>query len=100
MSPFSVSIIIPAHNAAATLAETTASLLSQTTSHWEAIIVGDRSGRLMVPRENPNALAAAIKSLLDDATWRIALGRVAQQHAATAFSLKSVGQQLRQALNV
>ncbi|WP_017299502.1 trifunctional glycosyltransferase/class I SAM-dependent methyltransferase/polysaccharide deacetylase [Nodosilinea nodulosa] len=43
MIPFSVSIIIPAHNAAATLAETTASLLSQTTSHWEAIIVDDGS---------------------------------------------------------
>ena len=58
---------------------------------------GEQSGGLMVLRENPNALAAAIEVLLDDATWRIALGKLAQQRAA-AFSLKSVGQQLRQTL--
>lgn len=65
----------------------------------DILVDGERSGGLMVPRGNPNALAAAIRSLLEDATWRIALGQFAQQRAATAFSLKSVGQQLRQALN-
>ncbi|HEY9655097.1 MAG TPA: glycosyltransferase family 4 protein, partial [Crinalium sp.] len=59
---------------------------------------GEQSGGLMVLRENPNALAAAIERLLDDATWRIALGKLAQQRVAAAFSLKSVGQQLRQTL--
>ncbi|MBD2109856.1 trifunctional glycosyltransferase/class I SAM-dependent methyltransferase/polysaccharide deacetylase [Nodosilinea sp. FACHB-13] len=43
MHPSSISIIIPAHNSAATLAETLASLLKQTTLHWEAIIVDDGS---------------------------------------------------------
>jgi peptidoglycan/xylan/chitin deacetylase (PgdA/CDA1 family)/2-polyprenyl-3-methyl-5-hydroxy-6-metoxy-1,4-benzoquinol methylase len=38
-----VSIIIPAHNAAATIAETIESLLVQTCSHWEAIIIDDGS---------------------------------------------------------
>ncbi|MBD2578570.1 glycosyltransferase [Oscillatoria sp. FACHB-1406] len=38
-----VSVIIPAHNAAATLAETLESLLAQTYPHWEAIVVDDGS---------------------------------------------------------
>lgn len=61
---------------------------------------GERSGGLMVPRGNSGALAAAIVGLLGDASRRVALGRFAQQRAATAFSLKSVGQQLRQTLRV
>lgn len=39
----SVSVIIPAHNAAATLAETLESLLAQTFRDWEAVIVDDGS---------------------------------------------------------
>lgn len=38
-----VSVIIPAHNAASTLAETLESLLAQTYPHWEAIVVDDGS---------------------------------------------------------
>lgn len=52
MTSFSVSIIIPAHNAAETLAETIASLLGQTTPDWEAIIVDDGS------RDETGAIAA------------------------------------------
>lgn len=39
----SISIILPAHNAAATLPETLASLQAQTFPHWEAIIIDDAS---------------------------------------------------------
>ncbi len=39
----SVSVIIPAYNAADTLAETIAALLAQTYPHWEAIVVDDGS---------------------------------------------------------
>ena len=38
-----LSIVIPAHNAAATLAETLDSLLAQTRGDWEAIVVDDGS---------------------------------------------------------
>lgn len=41
--PFPVSIIIPAYNAAVTLAETLASLQSQTHRDWEAIVVENGS---------------------------------------------------------
>ncbi|OUL28411.1 glycosyl transferase family 2 [Nostoc sp. T09] len=38
-----VSVVIPAHNAAQTIAETIKSLLCQTYPHWEAIVVDDGS---------------------------------------------------------
>ncbi|RPJ58852.1 MAG: glycosyltransferase [Acidobacteria bacterium] len=38
-----VSVIIPAHNAAVTLADTLGSLLAQTFSDWEAIVIDDGS---------------------------------------------------------
>src|SRR5256885_17259435 len=38
-----VSVVIPAHNAAATLAETLGSLHAQTFQGWEAVIVDDGS---------------------------------------------------------
>src|SRR6266508_5717575 len=38
-----VSVIIPAHNAAATIAETLDSLCAQTYTDWEAIVVDDGS---------------------------------------------------------
>jgi starch synthase len=66
----------------------------------DILVEGERSGGLMVARDDPNALAEAIDCLLDNATWRSALGKLAQQRVAAAFSLKSVGQQLRQTLNL
>src|SRR5688572_13630116 len=42
MNP-SISIIIPAYNAAATIAETIESLLSQNFKDWEAVVVDDGS---------------------------------------------------------
>jgi starch synthase len=66
----------------------------------DILVEGERSGGLMVARDDPNALAEAINCLLDNATWRSALGKLAQQRVAAAFSLKSVGQQLRQTLNL
>lgn len=38
-----VSIIIPAYNAAKTIADTLNSLLAQTSAHWEAVVVNDGS---------------------------------------------------------
>jgi glycosyltransferase involved in cell wall biosynthesis len=37
------SVIVPARNADATLSKTLNSLLSQTESNWEAIVIDDRS---------------------------------------------------------
>lgn len=61
----------------------------------DILVAGERSGGLMVPRENPGALAGAIGRMLDHPDWRKALGEHAQQRATTAFSLESVSQQLR-----
>jgi glycosyltransferase involved in cell wall biosynthesis len=47
-----VSVIIPAHNAARTIAETLASLQAQTWPDWEAIVVDDGS------RDETAAIAA------------------------------------------
>ncbi len=74
-----VSIIIPAYNSAATLAQTLDSLLSQTVGHWEAIIVDDgskdttteiagsyidRDSRIrLVSQENAGAAAARNKGV-------------------------------------
>lgn len=51
-SPALVSVVIPAYNAAATLSETVESLLAQTHTAWEAIIVDDGS------RDETPAIAA------------------------------------------
>ena len=56
---------------------------------------GEQSGGLLVPRENPTALATAIGQILDDQTWQLKLGQLAQKRVETCFSLEAVGQQLR-----
>ena len=43
VSVLAVSVVVPAFNAAATIAETLESLLAQTHPHWEAIVVDDGS---------------------------------------------------------
>lgn len=43
VEPFGVSVVVPAHNAAATLGEALESLLAQTHISWQAIVVDDGS---------------------------------------------------------
>lgn len=59
---------------------------------------GERSGGLVVPREDPGALAAALTRVLDDASLRNRLGRAARERAQAAFSLEAVGRELREFL--
>ena len=69
-----VSVVIPAHNAADTLAETLDSLLAQTVDGWEAIVIDDgsvdataeiaaqyveRDPRISCVRQKPSGLCAA-----------------------------------------
>jgi glycosyltransferase involved in cell wall biosynthesis len=68
-----ISVVIPAHNAAGTIAETLESLRAQTSSGWEAIVVHDgssdgtagvvsrcaeRDARIRIVSPLPNAVAA------------------------------------------
>src|SRR5438045_6025761 len=79
-----VSVIIPAYNASATLAETVESLLAQTCSHWEAIIVDDgsdddtvavaksfaeRDMRIRVVRQPHQGISAARNTGIDQARY-------------------------------
>jgi glycosyltransferase involved in cell wall biosynthesis len=59
---------------------------------------GEASGGLMVPKDNPQALAAAIGRILDDPALAEKLGNSAAHRAKTAFSVKAIGQQLKSAL--
>jgi starch synthase len=59
---------------------------------------GDASGGLVVPRDDTDALVQAVGLLLDDPDRRRELGRRARRRAEAAFSLASVGQQLRSLL--
>jgi glycosyltransferase involved in cell wall biosynthesis len=56
---------------------------------------GEASGGLVVPRGDPQALAAALEELLTDEVRRRELGRRARQRVEEAFSLDAVGEQLR-----
>jgi glycosyltransferase involved in cell wall biosynthesis len=59
---------------------------------------GERSGVVVVPRDDTAAFTAALGALLDDRPRRIELSRRARQRAAAAFSLEAVGRQLREVL--
>ena len=59
---------------------------------------GEASGGLMVPRDDPQALAVAIGRILDDPTLAEKLAKCAVERAETAFSLESIGRQLRTSL--
>ena len=50
------------------------------------VITNDREG-LLVPPSDPEALAAALRRLLDDPALRIRLGRAAQVRAAEQFTV-------------
>jgi glycosyltransferase involved in cell wall biosynthesis len=59
---------------------------------------GSVSGGLIVPRENPRALAEALQKLLEDPDLRRDLGRNARRNVEERFSIESVGRQLDQML--
>lgn len=56
---------------------------------------GETDGGIIVPRENPQALAAALRRLLDDRALADRLGTIARQRMEQDFSLQVVGQKLR-----
>ena len=64
----------------------------------EILESGEISGGLIVPRENVEALAAALESILDDEVWAKELGRRARERVEQYFSFESIGQQLRNLL--
>ena len=61
----------------------------------EILAGGEASGGVVVPREDPGALAAALGRALDDPAWTEALGRRARMSVATRFSLEAVGSELK-----
>lgn len=87
-TPPAVSVIVPLHNSAATVAETLASLASQTLTDWQAIIVNDgstddgpsvvarlaeRDTRLVLIHQKNAGTSAARNAGLDAATGRYVL---------------------------
>jgi glycosyltransferase involved in cell wall biosynthesis len=65
----------------------------------EIIARGHDSGGLVVPREDPAALAEAIAGLLDRPGLCRTLGRCARRNVEERFSIESVGRQLDQMLS-
>lgn len=59
---------------------------------------GEASGGVVVPREDPAALAAALGRLLDDPALGRAVGARARERVERAFSPEAVGAQLRRVL--
>ena len=55
---------------------------------------GEMSGGLVVPHEDPSALAQALVRVLDDEAWRCELGKRARNRVESCFSLEVVGKQL------
>ena len=100
-----VSVIIPAYNASATLAETVESLLAQTCPHWEALIVDDGSdddtvavakgltekdARLRVIERGPDLIHMRVSRTLGESS-RAAL---AQADRSTGIKYRSPGSTL------
>ena len=59
---------------------------------------GEAGGGVIVPRDDPRALASELAGLLDDGERRRRLGGRARLRAEAAFSLDAVGGQLRRVL--
>jgi glycosyltransferase involved in cell wall biosynthesis len=59
---------------------------------------GERSGVVVVPRDDAAAFTAALAGLLTDPARRAGLGRSARRRVEEAFSLDRVGRQLREVL--
>jgi glycosyltransferase involved in cell wall biosynthesis len=60
---------------------------------------GEHSGGVVVPREDPGALAAALGWLLDDRALAARLGEAARRHVVEHYSPEAVGQPLVAALH-
>ncbi|HEY9844822.1 MAG TPA: glycosyltransferase family 4 protein, partial [Candidatus Caenarcaniphilales bacterium] len=58
----------------------------------------EASGGLVVPREDPKALALALGRVLDDEAWGRELGKRARSRAEEGFSLEVIGKQLSDTL--
>lgn len=61
---------------------------------------GEASGGVVVPPEDPQALASAVALLLDDAGLRRELSRRAREQTVARFSLETVGESLGSFLGV
>lgn len=59
---------------------------------------GERSGGVMVPRDNVSALADALEQILDRPDWARAMGCAARLRVEQSFCAEVVGQQLRRFL--
>jgi glycosyltransferase involved in cell wall biosynthesis len=59
---------------------------------------GPLDGGVLVPQDDAPALAAALGTLIDDEGQRLQLGRRARERAMSAFSLETVGRELRRVL--
>jgi starch synthase len=59
---------------------------------------GEASGGIVVPRDDPEALALALGRLIDDPVLSSELGNRARRRAETCFSLDTIGKQLREFL--
>jgi glycosyltransferase involved in cell wall biosynthesis len=60
---------------------------------------GTASGGVIVPREDPRALAETIQRLLDNREFRRELGLSARRNVEARFSIESVGRQLNEMLS-
>ena len=59
---------------------------------------GEASGGVMVPREDPRALARALRRFVEDEQWCRRMGDRARHNVLTRFSTEAVGGQLRAVL--
>jgi glycosyltransferase involved in cell wall biosynthesis len=65
----------------------------------ELLAGGEEAGGIVVPREDPRALATALGRLLDDRALAARLGEAARCRAVKRFSLEVVGLELADALH-
>ena len=60
------------------------------------ILSGEAAVGIVVPKGDVSALASALGRVLDDEAWSRELGQNARDRAESCFSLKAIGQQLRE----